>query len=78
MFAEVSPLIRGFEGCEKLELWEDARFSNILSTYSHWVDADALERYRQSALFKSTWAKTKPMFAAPPTAASQFVNTAVN
>jgi len=71
MFEETSPTIRAFPGCQHLELWEDTRFPNILSTYSIWRDESSLETYRQSQLFKSTWARTKPWFAAPPVAHSQ-------
>jgi len=71
MFTETSPRIRGFAGCEHLELWEDLRFANVLSTYSVWEGAEALEAYRQSELFRTTWARTKRWFAAPPVAHSQ-------
>lgn len=70
MFEETSPSIRAFPGCEHLELWEDARFPNVLSTYSFWKDEAALESYRQSQLFRSTWARTRNWFAAPPEAQS--------
>ena len=77
MFEEVSPRIRGFAGCQHLELWEDARYPNILTTYSHWDSADALDAYRHSELFQTTWAKTKPLFAAPTVAHSQHVRTSL-
>lgn len=73
MFETVAPRIRGFDGCQRLELWEDARYPNILSTYSHWDSAIALDAYRHSALFRDTWAKTKTWFAAPTVAHSQHV-----
>lgn len=73
MFEIVAPKIRGFEGCRHLELWEDARYPNILTTYSHWDGEDALEAYRHSDLFRTTWAQTKPWFAAPTVAHSQSV-----
>ncbi len=73
MFEGVAPQIRTFEGCQHLELWEDARYPNILTTYSHWDSADALDAYRESALFRSTWARTKKWFAAPTVAHSQHV-----
>lgn len=31
-------------------------------TLSHWESEENLEQYRQSELFKSTWAKTKVLF----------------
>ena len=69
-FDRVSPHIRAFEGCTYLELWHGHRFSNICTTHSHWTGPDALEAYRRSDLFRSTWAEVKPFFAAPPVASS--------
>lgn len=71
LFRASAPKIRAAPGCRHLALWEDARYPNILSTYSLWDNADALDRYRRSALFRETWAQTKPLFAAPPVAHSQ-------
>lgn len=73
LFEESSPRIRAFPGCLHLELWQDARFPNIMTTFSHWTGDDALQTYRESELFKSTWARTKPWFAAAPVAHSQSV-----
>ena len=73
MFTEVAPQIRAFDGCHHLELWEDARYPNLLTTYSHWESGDALDAYRRGDLFRTTWAETKPLFAAPPVAHSQHV-----
>lgn len=72
LFRTTAAHIRAFPGCRHLELWEDARYPNLLTTYSYWTDAEALDAYRESNLFRSTWAKTKPLFAAPPVARSQF------
>ena len=71
LFDASAPKIRTFPGCRHLELWRDAHYPNLLTTYSHWDDADALEAYRRSALFRETWARTKTWFAAPPEAFSQ-------
>ena len=57
IFDASAPKIRAFPGCTHLELWRDTRYPNILTTHSHWTDAEALERYRRSDLFKSTWAR---------------------
>ena len=73
LFAEARPKIAAAPGCQHLELWQDARFPNVLSTFSRWDDADALEAYRRSDLFRTTWARTTPMFAAAPVAHSQSV-----
>ena len=73
IFDASAPQIRAAPGCHHLELWQDARYPNIVTTFSRWHDADALDRYRHSELFKTTWAKTKPLFAAPPRAFSQHI-----
>lgn len=54
--------IRAFPGCRHLELLRDLDQPNIYLTYSHWDGPEALEAYRQSELFKSTWAVTKVLF----------------
>lgn len=70
VFDESSPRIRAFPGCHHLELWQDASYPNVLTTMSHWEDDAALERYRSSSLFRATWARTRPLFAARPQAYS--------
>jgi quinol monooxygenase YgiN len=69
-FAESFEKIRNFEGCTNLELFEDADESNIICTYSYWLDQQHLDNYRNSELFKSTWKKVKPLFASPAVAFS--------
>ena len=70
IFDASAPQIRAFPGCAYLALWQDTAYPTILTTHSHWSGPEALEAYRQSDLFKQTWAKTKPLFAAPPRAFS--------
>lgn len=60
--------IRNFEGCNFLELYRDQNNTNIFFTYSYWNSETSLENYRQSNLFKSVWAKTKPLFNGKPEA----------
>ncbi|UFH56618.1 putative quinol monooxygenase [Spirosoma sp. KNUC1025] len=55
--------IRGFPGNHHLELLRDPDHPNVRITYSLWESADALEAYRQSELFRTTWAATKVLFA---------------
>lgn len=62
--------IRNFPGCQHLELWQDENFKNIFITYSFWDDEAALNQYRDSELFKSIWAVTKPLFSQKPNAFS--------
>jgi quinol monooxygenase YgiN len=64
LFRASRPLIGDFPGCLHLELWRDADAPDVFCTYSHWESEAALEAYRQSELFRSTWARTKPLFAA--------------
>ena len=68
LFDGVKEKIRAVEGCEFLELLQGTEASNIFFTHSYWEDAQALEAYRNSELFKMTWAKTKPLFNAKPEA----------
>jgi len=72
-FDAAAPRIRAFDGCRRLELWEGRRFPNVCTTFSLWDDEDALDRYRESALFRETWRAVKPLFAAPPVAHSYAV-----
>jgi heme-degrading monooxygenase HmoA len=69
-FDRVSPHIRSFPGCQHLELWRDARYPNVCTTYSHWDSADALDAYRHSDLFADAWREAKSTFAARPVAHS--------
>ncbi len=55
--------IRLFPGNHHLELLRDPDQPNIRITYSLWESADALEAYRQSELFRTTWAATKALFS---------------
>lgn len=62
--------ISNFTGCEHLELHQDVKESNVYFTISHWQSEDDLELYRNSELFKETWAKTKRLFSNKPLAYS--------
>ena len=57
--------IRAFPGVLYLEMLQCVTDSTIFFTYSHWETPEDLEAYRNSELFKNTWAKTKPLFAKP-------------
>lgn len=70
VFAVTAPKIRQTQGCRKLELWVDAEFSNVITTYSEWDSESHLNVYRESILFRDAWASVKPMFAAPALAHS--------
>ncbi|AFK03267.1 Antibiotic biosynthesis monooxygenase [Emticicia oligotrophica DSM 17448] len=62
--------IRAMAGCSHLELLRDINQPNIFMTHSHWESEKALNNYRDSELFRSTWAKTKILFADKPLAFS--------
>jgi len=68
LFNERKSLIRNFEGCTHLELWQDKNEPNIFFTYSWWDTEEHLEQYRKSDFFDDTWTQTKKLFAAKPEA----------
>lgn len=70
LFDATSPRIRAFPGCRRVDLWVDVRYTNILTTHSIWSDEAALDAYRASDLFKTTWQETRRWFAAPAVAHS--------
>lgn len=70
VFEPSKALIRAFPGCQGMTLLRDLAHPSILVTLSHWDGPEALEAYRASTLFRNTWARTKPLFAAPPQAMS--------
>ncbi|MBK6730281.1 MAG: antibiotic biosynthesis monooxygenase [Bacteroidetes bacterium] len=68
IFANAKSKIAAFPGCSGVTLYRDILHSHLFFTYSEWESADALEEYRQSLLFKETWAKTKILFNEKPQA----------
>ena len=68
IFSESASKIRAFNGCSYVHLLNDISDNCRYFTYSHWENEGALENYRNSELFKTTWAKTKVLFDAPPEA----------
>jgi quinol monooxygenase YgiN len=77
LFEERKDKIRGFRGCNYLELWQDKDKENVFFTYSKW-DAEAdLDHYRFSEFFKETWGMTKALFADKPNAWSVTVRSVV-
>jgi quinol monooxygenase YgiN len=65
VFGPSKASIRAFEGCRHMALWRHTDAPHVLFTLSEWESAAALEAYRQSDLFRATWAKTKALFAQP-------------
>lgn len=62
--------IRGFEGCQHLELLRDKNNHNVMLTYSYWLSEEHLNTYRSSEIFKTTWAASKVLFSEKPVAFS--------
>lgn len=62
LFDKVAPNIRSFNGCHGVKLLQDLNESNIMFTYSHWANLEALDNYRNSDFFASTWKSTKKLF----------------
>lgn len=63
IFDQSKHQIRAFAGVHHLEILRDPNHPDVRITYSLWESADALEAYRRSRLFKTTWAATKVLFA---------------
>lgn len=70
IFDKSKQLIRHFEGCKALQLHSDAQNAQVRYTYSYWESEAALDKYRKSELFQTTWAATKVLFATKPQAFS--------
>jgi heme-degrading monooxygenase HmoA len=68
IFEDSQLTIATMPGCFHLELWQDTKQANVLFTYSYWASEDDLNAYRQSDFFKTTWSKTKKLFAEKPEA----------
>lgn len=68
LFEERKSLIRNFEGCTHLQLWQDQQNPCIFFTYSLWDSEEHLNRYRASHFFDDTWSLTRQKFAARPEA----------
>jgi heme-degrading monooxygenase HmoA len=68
VFQSTRNRIASFEGCRKLELHKEKNAPNIYFTVSHWESETALNNYRNSELFATTWAKTKVLFNDKPEA----------
>ena len=60
--------IKGFEGCDHVELLQDANNPGLFFTYSLWQSEAHLNRYRDSELFNNVWGSTKILFNAKPEA----------
>jgi quinol monooxygenase YgiN len=68
VFEPSKTAIRAFPGCQSMALLRDTQHPHVLFTLSVWESAEALEHYRQSDLFRTTWTKTKALFDGKPEA----------
>jgi len=75
IFQSTKDQICSFDGCLQLDLMNDFHQSNVYYTISKWNSNESLETYRNSALFKETWAKTKLLFNDKPIAYTLISNT---
>ena len=68
VFHQSAEQIRAFPGNKGLQLLQSEEDRTIFFTYSMWEHEEALQAYRTSELFQSTWAKTKVLFGGKPEA----------
>ena len=68
IFNASKDLIRKFEGCQYLRLYNETGRPEVFFTFSVWDSAAHLDAYRNSKLFEDTWADTKALFAEKPQA----------
>lgn len=68
IFEEMNAHIAQSEGCFELNLHRDSQQPNQFFTISLWQSEAHLNRYRDSELFKLTWARVKPLFTEPAAA----------
>ncbi len=75
LFHTYKSKIRNFEGCTHLSLIQNIKTPNEISTFSHWVDENHLNKYRDSEIFKLIWPLTKTLFIEQPQAFSYEILT---
>lgn len=63
IFNQHKEAIRGFPGCQHLQLLKDAEDAGCYTTLSHWDKAESLENYRKSELFGKVWGRVKTLFS---------------
>lgn len=60
--------IKGFKGCQHVELLQDKNNPSVFFTYSLWDSEESIENYRNSELFNNVWSATKVLFNTKPEA----------
>lgn len=67
-FDGIKNVVNTFPGCSGMKLYQDINNPNIVMTYSHWENAEALNNYRNSEEFGKIWPTIKPWFGGKPEA----------
>lgn len=68
IFEDSKAKISAREGCHHVEMLRSVHPTNVFFTFSIWDSEEALNAYRDSELFATTWAKTKALFSDKPQA----------
>lgn len=63
LFQKNRDKIRQFDGCQRLELYQDQKDKTLFFTYSYWESETHLNSYRHSALFAEVWKAIKIGFS---------------
>ena len=50
-------------GCHEVKLYKDKENEHCIFTISIWESEEALNTYRDSSFFKTTWSMVKPMLS---------------
>ncbi|MEP7195037.1 MAG: antibiotic biosynthesis monooxygenase family protein [Saprospiraceae bacterium] len=62
IFNSTKERIISFEGCLSVRLAQEQKYMNLLFTISQWENLEALNKYRESEFFITTWSKVKTLF----------------
>lgn len=72
LYSEANRTIKSMPGCLEVVLLRDSKYENIIYTISKWSSEEALNNYRKTDFFASTWQKTKALFCAKPDATTLY------
>ncbi|MCT4665966.1 MAG: antibiotic biosynthesis monooxygenase [Flavobacteriales bacterium] len=64
IFLKKNSLIQQNPGCHGVKMTEDLHHPGVFFTISQWENEEALNAYRNSALFGEIWPQVKTMFFA--------------
>ena len=63
LFRKSEAAIVAQPGCRSLELLHATGDPDLVFTFSRWENEEALQEYRASGLFLSTWTEVKKLFS---------------